>query len=360
VLYEMLALELPHATSNVKQLDGAALKALEAARRTPPEPLRARLPEISFALDHAIGRCLAGDPADRFQNAGQLAASLDGCRLLEAARRRLPPPGPFIHLAERAPLAAAIPLSFLPHVLGNLFTPAYSFLVLSGRLPPEQLLGVVWISAIYGGFMFPLMAGWVLLRYTWAARVWMRLRRGEPLRADELDRARGRLLTIPMMSVAMSLAAWLPLLAYVPAGLQLFGTGMTWYEFAHFAVSILLSLLIATTYSFFMLQYLVTRLFYPLAWADAASLVAVARKELAPIGRRVRWFQIGAGLVPLLGAILIVSVGPEAFQAGSYLAFRLLIVALIVLGMAGMPYAIHVGGLILRAIEALTGRDGVA
>ena len=68
----------------------------------------------------------------------------------------------------------------------------------------------------------------------------------------------------------------------------------------------------------------------------------------------MRWFQISAGLVPLCGALLIVGLGPDVFEAQGYLAFRVLAVTLIVFGMAGIPLSIHVAALILKSIEVLT------
>jgi hypothetical protein len=130
---------------------------------------------------------------------------------------------------------------------------------------------------------------------------------------------------------------------------------MTWPELGHLAVSILLALLVATIYMYLILQYYVVRVYYLLAWADATQFAAVARRELSPIPRRVRWFQGGAGLVPLFGAVLIVMVGPEAFATNGYFAFRALLATLIVFGMCGIPLAFHLGGLIVRSVDALRG-----
>jgi serine/threonine protein kinase len=355
VLYELIALELPHSMpAGKRRLDGRAIAELARERRTPPPPLRLRDSGFPLALDVAIERCLAAAPEERYTNAGELAAALDGCRTFTGALERLPAAGPITRLVERAPLAAAIPLSFLPHLLGNLFTPSYNFLVLFPRLTAGQESVLIWMSVLYGAVMFPIQGTVVVLLFGSAVRVWLRVKRGERLTAADVEPARRRVLAIPSTSVWMALSAWLPLLVCVPVCLLASGAGVTWPEAGHLVASILLSLLVTTIYTFLTLQYYVVRVFYPQAWADTSDFVGTARRELAPVPRRVRWMQSGAGLVPLFGAILIVAVGPEAFEGGSYLAFRLLLMALIVFGMCGMPFAIHLGGLIHRSIDALT------
>ena len=357
VLHQMLALKLPHATTKAKPLDSHALKALEQTRRSPPSALRTEFPDISYALDYTTRRCLAGDPQQRYPDSSKLADALNGCRMLERARQQLPPAGWFTRAIARAPLPATIALSFLPHLLGNLFTPAYNALILFPRFSQTQQFGLAAISALYGGVAFPLTIAIVVIVYLPAVRVWRRLETNGPLQAEEVDRARGRLLTVPMAAVGLSALAWLPLLLFIPTSLQVLGAGMSLPEFAHLVVSVLLALLVATTYSFFVLQFAIVRVFYPQAWADAAGFDARSRQELAAVPSRLRGFQIAAGLVPLVGAILILALGPDAFEAGGYRAFRWLLFGLIVLGMAGIPFSIHVGGLIAKSIEALRGAN---
>ena len=355
VLYQMLALKLPHGMKTVKHLDGHALRALEQARQSPPPALHLEFPEIPYALGYTTHRCLAGDPEQRFPDAGKLGDALEGSQMLERARQQLPPAGLITRIIAQAPLAAAIALSFLPHLLGSLFITAYDALILFPRFSNTQQLGLAWISALYGGVTFPLIIVVVLIVYLPAVRVWRCLDTDVLLPTEEVDRARGRLLTVPMAAVGLSALAWLPLLLFIPTSLQLMRAGMSLLEFGHMAVSVLLALLIAATYSFFVLQYVILRVFYPLAWADATRFHFLSRQELAPVPSRLRAFQIAAGFVPLVGAILILTLSPEAFEADSHLAFRWLTFGLIVLGMAGIPISIHVGGLIAESIDAFLG-----
>jgi sulfite exporter TauE/SafE len=58
----------------------------------------------------------------------------------------------------------------------------------------------------------------------------------------------------------------------------------------------------------------------------------------------------------LAGALLMIGVGPETFQAASYQTFRLLVTALIGLGMLGLGVAIAVTSRLRQTAAVLTKR----
>ncbi len=64
-----------------------------------------------------------------------------------------------------------------------------------------------------------------------------------------------------------------------------------------------------------------------------------------------------AVLIPLLAAVLMVGVGPEEFTKAGYRTFRLLVTALIALGMAGLGVAMAVSRLLNDTLAALTGGE---
>jgi heme exporter protein D len=354
VLYELLALAPPFAAHSAGQRDNQTLTLMAQARRSPPPALHASFPDVPYPLDDALRRCLAGDPAERSPDASHLAESLEGCRLLCQADRRLPALGRFTKAIARAPLTALIVLSFLPHVAASLLAAAYNGFVLFPRLTPEQQAAFVSTAAIDCAIVFPLIAMVVVVFYGKTIRVWRRLAAIPPPAAAEVDRARQRLAATPMAATVFSLLGWLPPMLAIPLSLRAIGASMSWQELAHLAFSLLLGFLLAATYSFFIAQYAIVRIFYPQAWVNAARFASAAREELAAAPGRLRWFQIGAGVVPLTGAILIVGAGPQMFASGGYVAFRWLAVCLILLGMAGMWLSLEIGSLILKSIDALT------
>ena len=69
--------------------------------------------------------------------------------------------------------------------------------------------------------------------------------------------------------------------------------------------------------------------------------------------RRLRLLQLLAGLIPLSGCLALLIAGDPAHFA----SFRLLLTALIGLGMVGFGLAVHLGSLLGRMVTALTGPD---
>src|SRR5262249_18069041 len=127
--------------------------------------------------------------------------------------------------------------------------------------------------------------------------------------------------------------------------------------FGHFLVSFTISGLIALTYSVFGTQLVVLRGLYPRFWTDAQNLRSQARQELGLLGSRLAFFQLLAGLIPLTRAALLVGVGPEQFSPASYQTFRLLVTALIALGMAGFGLALSASGFLNQTLTAFQGAE---
>jgi hypothetical protein len=126
--------------------------------------------------------------------------------------------------------------------------------------------------------------------------------------------------------------------------------------YVHFLISFTISCLIALTYSFFAMQFVVLRVLYPWLWTDARDMRATARAELAGVEIRLTWFQFLAALIPLGAAVMMVAEGPQEFKEG-YRIFRLLVTALIALGMTGLGMAIAVSRRLHETLAALTGGE---
>jgi hypothetical protein len=82
-----------------------------------------------------------------------------------------------------------------------------------------------------------------------------------------------------------------------------------------------------------------------------------AGEELGTVARQLRILPLLAGLIPLAGAVLMLDVGPEQFGAGGYREFRLLVTALIVLGMAGFVAALWASRFLGETVSAFTGSE---
>ncbi len=358
VLYELLVgqlpFELPPAGSGRKS---AVLAALLAGRRqgAPPLPREAAIPEVVARL---VQRCLEPDPQRRYENAAELARALEGCRELRRVERELPPPGPLTTLFQRWPVGVGLALVLLPHLLGSVVNVSYNGLRIADRLTAAQQETFVRLVLAYNAFAYPacLLLSLALVGPVWS--VWRRLQRSEPLRTEAVTAARRRARQLPLWAILVSSLGWLPGGLLFPLGLCcLTPDPVTPAVFGHFLISFTLSGLIALTYSFLALQFLTLRVLYPQLWVEAADLRAIARAELRGVARRLSFLQFWAVLIPLAGALLMIGVGPETSAGGDSLTFRVLVTALIVLGMTGLGVTILATSLLQRTLAVLVGRE---
>src|SRR5262249_60416765 len=81
-----------------------------------------------------------------------------------------------------------------------------------------------------------------------------------------------------------------------------------------------------------------------------------SRGELAAVRPRLRLFQFLAGVIPLTAAALLVDAGPET---AGYQMFRLLVIALLALSMAGFVLAITASNLLFQTLTVLTANEGL-
>ena len=118
----------------------------------------------------------------------------------------------------------------------------------------------------------------------------------------------------------------------------------------HFLLSFVISGLIAATYAYFGVQLVVLTALYPRMWCDPTGARQQASQELAGLAARLKRFQLLAVLIPLLGAVLLVTAGPERLS----LTFRLLVTSLIVLGLAGFALATQICQRLNRILTLFT------
>lgn len=144
----------------------------------------------------------------------------------------------------------------------------------------------------------------------------------------------------------MSLAAWLTFLVLVPTMLMIAGHKFNASQSLQFIASLTFGLLIATSYTFLILQYAVIRVWYPTFWTAAVD----PHSELRGVIGSARVFVFLASLVPLLAAISLIVAGPGS---SGYTLFRIVGVSLIVLGGIGFLFSIRLFQLIQQTYQAL-------
>jgi serine/threonine protein kinase len=369
VLFELLTGRLPFHLGGFDH-SKESVRALAAARRQ-RAPAPSDCAAMPGTLDRVVRRCLDPEPARRYQEAGELARALDGCRELRRIERNLPSLGPWARFLTCWPFAALMILAFLPHVLGSIVNVSYNAIEIMGSLGESQkAVFFNELVPVYNLVLYPLCL-WLCYRLVAPAfRVVRELERSGTVDSAQVADARRRLLALPLWVVGLSCLGWLPGAILFPAGIQLLAGSVSPTVFGHFLISFTISGLIALTYCFFGVELIVLRVLYPRLWLDAYDLRAISGRELnehrAPfaLSRKLArfipparlmspfaLFQILAGLIPLAGAVLMVCVGGE----GGW--FRVLVTSLIVLGGLGFMLASWANTVLTKTVTVFVGTD---
>lgn len=378
LLYQLLSGGLPFALPDNNQAMPGLLRQLADQRRRERPACREGSPDARKVLEQTICRCLEPEPVDRFASGGELARQLDGCRQLRQAERRLPPLRSAPKNLLQRPFLWIVVLLVLPQMAGSAINITYNASQIVGRLTEAQQALFVRLVVGYNTIVYPI----ALALFVWALwpvwKTWQamhgadygipllsgeRLGEGRETKNSEpsphpslkgrgtIADARRQALRLPLWVVGLTVFGWL-------AGGVLFPAVIAWRAgplpasaAAHFVVSFSLSGLIAVAYSFCGVQYVVLRALYPRMWRDVSDFTATSQRELAPMASRAAWIQLLAGSIPLVAAVLMLMLGGEE----THFAFRVMVTALIVLGMFGYQLATRVTRSLTETVVALTG-----
>jgi serine/threonine protein kinase len=354
LLYQALTGRRPFESGPVSNSKIQILKALATERRRGPPPFPPDS-DVPAALVRVVRRCLEPRPEDRYPSAEELARALSGCRELRRIEKTLPSGGVMTRALQRRPFALGFLLVLLPHIIGGAANIAYNSLRIVERLTTEQQAAFHQFVLGYNAIAYPIcmLLTLALFRPIW--RVYGRLTWSETS-SDQVVAARRAALRLPAWNVVIACLGWLPGGILFPLAIDLLASPISRDAYGHFLVSFTFSGLIALTYSFFAIQCLAIRVFYPVLWTDARDLRATARRELAGQQWQTTGFQALAVLIPLMAAVLMVGVGPEDVTTG-YRTFRVLVTAMIGLGMIGLGLAMAVSRLVRETLAVLTASD---
>ncbi len=333
----------------------AALAVMAAERRTgAPAPTLVR-PDVPELLDRLIRRCLDPLPARRFQSAAELSSSLEGFRKLWQLDKGPQPRNWLIRCCKQRPFTMLLILALIPHLLGSAVNITYNNLHILSELSETQRAGFYQVVLVYNAVVYPLIvvAGVVLVRRV--LHGCRRLRQELDLSAATATQIRRSALGLPMKAVILSALGWFSGGVIFPFALEWLAGPVTLKHtsiYLLFPVSFTLSGLIALTYAYFGVQFIVLRALYPRLWSDPAEAHQQAQKELPPVAGRLRFFQFLAGLIPVGGAGLLIFAAPDRLTV----SYRFLLLGLLVLGLAGFGLAAMVSHRLEEVILNLRGR----
>ncbi len=347
VLFELLTGRRPFRHDTEDEDTAVTLETLALERSGNAPSVRALRPDVPNTLQRLLNRCLDAVPDRRYDSAGELSQALDGCEQLQRIHRESPAAGPLDRMMLRRPLLALIFVSLIPHVFGSIVNVAYNQIFIVDDLNSVQQTWFVRLVLAYNLVVYPICV-WLLIRLIVPVfRMLLRLEHAIPLDSNEVSIARRRALALPRWATMLSCAGWIPGGLFFPAAISILAGPVSMVDFGHFLVSFTVSGMIAMTYSFFGVQYIVVRVLYSCLWSDASDLRRCASAELRPYHRTTQVFQVLAGLIPVVGAALLICSGPEQMT----LSFRLLVTALLALGLAGFGLAVFLSGTLSRVIS---------
>jgi serine/threonine protein kinase len=328
------------------------LKKMASDRRVSSPVCPKGLPGARMTLERTIGRCLEADPENRFASGAQLAEQLDSCRRLRESERQLPPVPKVFGRILRRPFVWLVVLVVLPQLVASAVNIAYNLTQIVKVLNEAQKEKFYQTLIIYNLFAYPVAIPAFVFAVRPIARCWKSLSNAERVSEEEVKTARRRALRLPRLIAGLTAYGWFPGGFIFPFVISI-TTGLQLSLACHFVASFVLSGMIALAYSLCGVEFVVLRGLYPGLWRDVPHFTAVAREELMPVQKHLNWIELLAVAIPLVAATLVV-----IFGSGSNFTFRLLVVALIVLGGMGSYVTSAITRHLSGVIVALTKPKG--
>ncbi|MGA2259631.1 MAG: serine/threonine-protein kinase [Thermoguttaceae bacterium] len=355
VLYQAATGSLPFTRTPGGKNKMEVLRAMADQRREFPPALPAEFPR---ALDQVIARCLHPDPTQRFGSARELSAALEGCRHYQAAEKEMPDFGRMRAAATRRPALWLFILALTTHLVASIINIVYNDIRIISHLDKAQKEVFVRIVCWYDTIGYCVGIALALRVVLPVVRAWPLVGGRLPGDRQQIDAARRTAATWPLWAGGIACLCWMPGGIVFPLVLTIASGSLTLDNWAHLLISFVLSGLIAATYSMYFVEWITLCVTYPELWCDRQGFRATAAAELRSVPVYLRLLQVMAGLIPLIGALLIL-LGLKASTSDDP-SFRFLVASLIILGMAGFCLAMFTTGLLSQAWAALTGANEIS
>lgn len=351
VLFAFLAGRMPFDPQEPGQDRNSWLQRFREQRCLDPPRLKQACPNVSIALDEIVARCMAPSPTDRFQSADKLQLALEDAAELRSVERTLPSTSQWLSSGRRLfwPVVVAM---LIPNLIGSAVNISYNSLFILPQLSSQQTSVFQSLMVPFNLTLYPLG----LAALYWFAKpiLWLRAEDVGGLKAREP--VRKRLLKFPVFAIGIGAVGWILGGLIFPAVIH-FSEPLNAKHFTHFLIDFSISGLISITYAFFGLQAVLMGTLYLPLLTGCRNPTQTAIAELKRTDRYVRIAQLMAGLLPLTGALLLVSIDPLTFDPQRTPMVRALLFGLIALGMIGFSLAIRIGSRLQHTFDALRGRN---
>lgn len=328
------------------------IRKMAVSRRESPAPVELGPPTPRKTLQHTLAKSLSGEKKDRFISGEQFGIALDGCRSLSAAVRAMPQEIWFTRLVARNPLLWAILLTFVPHLVGSAVNIPYNKNQITYEWTDSQINQFRNVIIGYNAPVYSVALATLFYFFYPVFNTWNGLHSAERQDPEKVAATRRAMLRLPIIVLIASAIGWLPGGVLFPIVLSGLGVPITLNDFLHFLLSFALSGLIAVTYSFCGMQYVVLRVLYPKFWTDASHFDSTAREELAGTPTRLWWIEKLAITIPLLASMIILL----ADEGTGLLPIKFLVIVLSIGGWLGFITCSSATEVMRRTYVALTGK----
>jgi len=315
-------------------------------------------PKLAIAsLELLLKECTAESVDARIQKASDLSRGLGACSEYRSVLCQLPEGQVYLRFAGRHPALVYTLGVLIPQVVASIFNVFYN----ESRVVNQ-------LSSVQQRFFERVVLAWnpIIFLICGITLIWVRLpiqrfiRQPAKLYAEgtlSLASVRHRIMQFPFWVAVITSLGWATASLMFPTVIHFFCAPITASVFWHFQISFFLSWLIATTYSFTNAHFFGLRVLYPQLWVGCRDIRKTAKEELTSIGRRVRPLHFMAGLIPLIGAALMVVVGPESLEGRNYQVFQILLLGFVGLAVFGLYHAVVATRQLSETLFALTGHE---
>jgi len=283
----------------------------EARRQTVSGSAIKHLPaKTSPGLKHALLKCLAPNPDDRFAEASELAGILEK-QLVPRMRQLLYPPAKsWKNRVVRHPLLAVTLIALIPSLL---LTPVNIVLNVRGIInqvsQPEQAAFWNWLMPLLNGIVSPIPV-FLLILYLWTMlRALRRYRESNVVDSDYWKRHGSRILHLGLATAALGFVGWFATGVAFPLGVDLaepegrLGSS----HYLQFIVSQALHAIIAAAGTYLLVTVLCVRAIYPRLIPNEPP-ANNARRSLELVQRCMMLSTVLLGISPMLAIVALATI----------------------------------------------------
>lgn len=353
MIWELALGEIPFADIGPEAFgDAEEFRELIESRKAIPASAR-----INPRLAHSLNRAFHFDAEQRFRSAQEFGNSLLGVAQQDLAINSRSDKSWLARAVVRHPAICFLVAAFLPHIVASGFQIAYNQAEIVSRLTPQanELFKLLLVSVnpiAYG------ICALFVVQYLFAIiKPWRQFIQGEDVEASQIDLARENLMRFPRRVAIIGAFGWLGGVIGFPGIIYLLTARFSLDIWLHFICSFAISGAIAITFSYALSLAVAVYGIYPTLFARPSRFVEESKRQLEPI--RARWSTLAmcAGSIPLTAAILVVvnfhaaELLPSADNKYQEIAFKGLVVGLILASAFGFEFMRRVGKSIVRVID---------